>query len=88
MVTTIARYGTWRSPITAELVTAAQVGLGQPALDRGLVYWLEGRPQEGGRMALVRYGRGGPRGRDAARASTSAPACTNMAAAPGWFATA
>lgn len=55
----VARYGTWRSPITAELVTAAQVGLGQPALDRGAVYWTEARPQDGGRTALVRQGRDG-----------------------------
>jgi dipeptidyl aminopeptidase/acylaminoacyl peptidase len=59
IVTTIAPYGTWRSPITAELVTAVQVGLGQPALDRGLVYWSEARPQEGGRTVLVRQGPGG-----------------------------
>lgn len=58
-MTTIAPYGTWRSPITAELVTAAQVGLGQPALDRGLVYWSEARPQEGGRVVLVRQGKDG-----------------------------
>ena len=57
---TIAPYGTWRSPITAEVVMAAQVGLGQPALDRGAVYWTEARPQEAGRIALVRQG---PRGR-------------------------
>ena len=59
-MTTTAPYGTWRSPITAELVTAAQVGLGQPALDQGLVYWSEARPQEGGRTALVVQG---PKGR-------------------------
>ncbi|HEX5078211.1 MAG TPA: S9 family peptidase [Geminicoccaceae bacterium] len=59
-MTDIAAYGTWRSPITAELVTAAQVGLGQPGLDRGLVYWAEARPQEAGRVALVRHG---PEGR-------------------------
>ncbi|MEM7026137.1 MAG: S9 family peptidase, partial [Pseudomonadota bacterium] len=51
---TVAPYGTWRSPITAELVTAAQVGLGQPSLDRGSVYWSEARPQEAGRIAIVR----------------------------------
>jgi dipeptidyl aminopeptidase/acylaminoacyl peptidase len=53
---TTASYGTWRSPITAELVTAAQVGLGQPALDRGVVYWSEARPEEAGRNALVALG--------------------------------
>jgi dipeptidyl aminopeptidase/acylaminoacyl peptidase len=60
MVATTASYGTWRSPITAELVTAAQIGLGQPALDRGVVYWGEARPQEAGRNALVAQG---PHGR-------------------------
>ncbi len=56
---TLARYGTWRSPITAERVTAAQVGLGQPALDRGVVYWTEARPQEAGRTVLVAHGPNG-----------------------------
>jgi dipeptidyl aminopeptidase/acylaminoacyl peptidase len=50
----IAGYGCWASPITAELVTAAQVGLAQPTLDREVAYWLETRPEEGGRTALVR----------------------------------
>jgi dipeptidyl aminopeptidase/acylaminoacyl peptidase len=49
-----AGYGTWASPITAEAVTAGQVGLGQPSLDRGCTYWLEARPQEAGRTVLVR----------------------------------
>ncbi|MGH6913305.1 MAG: S9 family peptidase, partial [Geminicoccales bacterium] len=51
---TIAEYGSWSSPITAEAVTAAQVGLIQPSLDRGVAYWLEARPEEGGRAALMR----------------------------------
>jgi len=55
-MTRVAPYGSWRSPITAELVTAAHVGLGEPALDRGVLYWTEARPQEGGRVALVRQG--------------------------------
>jgi dipeptidyl aminopeptidase/acylaminoacyl peptidase len=50
----IAEYGTWRSPITAVRVTAAQVGLAQPSLDHGIAYWLESRPEEGGRNVLVR----------------------------------
>ena len=41
-------------PISADLVTAAQVGLAQPTLDGGLAYWLEVRPEEGGRTVLVR----------------------------------
>jgi dipeptidyl aminopeptidase/acylaminoacyl peptidase len=51
---TIADYGTWVSPITAEAITAGQVGLAQPSLDRGCGYWLEARPQEAGRTVLVR----------------------------------
>jgi dipeptidyl aminopeptidase/acylaminoacyl peptidase len=52
-VTTSAGYGSWASPITAEAVTAGQVGLAQPSLDRGWSYWLEARPQEAGRTVLV-----------------------------------
>ena len=50
----VAGYGTWRSPITAEAITAGQVGLADPRLDRGSAYWLEARPQEAGRTVLVR----------------------------------
>jgi dipeptidyl aminopeptidase/acylaminoacyl peptidase len=50
---TLAGYGTWASPITAEAITAGQVGLAQPGLDRGCAYWLEARPQEAGRTVLV-----------------------------------
>jgi dipeptidyl aminopeptidase/acylaminoacyl peptidase len=51
---TVAGYGTWSSPITAEAITVGQVGLAQPSLDRGDGYWLETRPQEAGRTVLVR----------------------------------
>jgi dipeptidyl aminopeptidase/acylaminoacyl peptidase len=50
----IAGYGTWRSPITAEAITAGQVGLAEPRLEGGSAYWLEARPQEAGRTVLVR----------------------------------
>jgi dipeptidyl aminopeptidase/acylaminoacyl peptidase len=53
-MSTVAGYGTWRSPITAETITAGQVGLAEPRLDRGSAYWLEARPQEAGRTVLVR----------------------------------
>jgi dipeptidyl aminopeptidase/acylaminoacyl peptidase len=51
---TTAPYGTWTSPITAQAITAGQVGLAQPMLDRGNAYWLEARPSEAGRTVLVR----------------------------------
>jgi dipeptidyl aminopeptidase/acylaminoacyl peptidase len=51
---TVASYGTWTSPISVEAITAGQVGLSAPSLDRGDSYWLEARPQEAGRTVLVR----------------------------------
>ncbi len=49
-----ASYGAWRSPITADLIASATVRLGAPRLDGHDVYWLESRPQEGGRYVIVR----------------------------------
>lgn len=46
-------YGTWPSPLTADLVARA---LDQPQdvrVHRSAVYWLERRPREGGRTVLV-----------------------------------
>ena len=51
---TTAPYGSWRSPITAGLITGKQVGLASPWLDGGTVYWAESRPLEGGRVTLLR----------------------------------
>lgn len=50
----IAPYGSWRSPISAEMLVARQVSLNWPAIDGADIYWIEGRPQEGGRNVLVR----------------------------------
>ena len=58
---TIRPYGTWPSPITAELITGAQVGLASPWLDGADVYWTESRPLEGGRVTLIRRDAGGAR---------------------------
>jgi dipeptidyl aminopeptidase/acylaminoacyl peptidase len=49
-----APFGSWRSPITADLIVSASVGLGQPALFGQDVYWVESRPLEGGRNVIVR----------------------------------
>ena len=51
---TVAPYGTWTSPISPSTVAEQGVRLGFVALDGDDVYWLEGRPHEGGRNALVR----------------------------------
>jgi len=49
-----APYGAWASPLDAARVTAGALRLGDIALDRGNVYWTEGRAVEGGRNVVVR----------------------------------
>ena len=51
---TTAPYGTWPSPVTTDLVTSGTVSLGSPQLDGDTLYWLESRPDQGGRVDLVR----------------------------------
>jgi dienelactone hydrolase len=53
MSQTIAPYGTWLSPLGAATVAAAGLRLSAVAVDGDNIYWLEGRPTEGGRNALV-----------------------------------
>ena len=50
----VAPYGAWKSPITADLVAAASVGLGGISVDGDAVWWIEKRPAEQGRCVLVR----------------------------------
>ena len=50
----VASYGSWKSPITSELVASGTVGLGQIILDHEDIYWNELRPTEGGRIIIVR----------------------------------
>jgi dipeptidyl aminopeptidase/acylaminoacyl peptidase len=49
-------YGSWKSPITSELIVAQSIGLSDVRIDGGTIYWLEGRPQEQGRLVVVRAG--------------------------------
>ncbi|NET46239.1 S9 family peptidase [Okeania sp. SIO2B3] len=51
----IAPYGSWKSPITADLIVAGTIGLNSIAIDGEDVYWIEGRPSEGGRNVIVRH---------------------------------
>jgi dipeptidyl aminopeptidase/acylaminoacyl peptidase len=51
-----APYGTWASPITAEMVAGSGISLFAPWLAGGVAWWLEGRPTEGGRVVLVTGG--------------------------------
>jgi dipeptidyl aminopeptidase/acylaminoacyl peptidase len=58
MATTMktAPYGSWKSPITSDLIVSQAIALSEVRLDDGIVYWLEGRPQEQGRSVVVRAG--------------------------------
>ena len=47
-------YGAWRSPISAELVAAGGVSLDEVRVAGDHVYWIEGRPLEGGRQVVCR----------------------------------
>src|ERR1700722_10666247 len=49
-------YGSWRSPITSDLIVAEITMLSDVRLDGDDIYWLEGRPQEQGRSVIIRAG--------------------------------
>jgi dipeptidyl aminopeptidase/acylaminoacyl peptidase len=54
-----ASYGSWKSPITSDLIVAGSIRLGEirldPSSDHSPIYWSEGRPTEGGRSVVVRW---------------------------------
>ena len=54
-----APYGSWKSPITADLIVSGTVGLDAITLDGDAVYWIEARPEEAGRNVIVRRGADG-----------------------------
>ena len=56
---TIAPYGSWKSPITSNLIVQGSVGLSQPTFDGDDIYWIEMRPTEGGRNVVVKREPGG-----------------------------
>jgi dipeptidyl aminopeptidase/acylaminoacyl peptidase len=52
-------FGTWPSPISADAVATQGIRFSNVAIDGQDIYWIEGRPQEGGRNVLVRRRAGG-----------------------------
>ncbi|MBI5877991.1 MAG: S9 family peptidase [Chloroflexi bacterium] len=50
----IAPYGSWKSPITSDLIAAATIRFGDVSLDGGTVTWSESRPWEQGRLVVAR----------------------------------
>ena len=64
----VAPYGSWRSPLTSDLVAshaaemvAPGLGIGEVVLDGDDVYWMEARPEEEGRCVVMRYAGDGER---------------------------
>jgi dipeptidyl aminopeptidase/acylaminoacyl peptidase len=50
----VAHYGSWKSPITTDLIVSETIGLAQIIVDGQDIYWIELRPSEGGRSVIVR----------------------------------
>jgi dipeptidyl aminopeptidase/acylaminoacyl peptidase len=59
-MTRTAAYGSWQSPISAELIAGQTVSFGGLQFDGGRLYWSESRPREGGRQTLMRAAGEGP----------------------------
>ncbi|HEU0291655.1 MAG TPA: S9 family peptidase [Anaerolineales bacterium] len=51
---TIAPFGSWKSPITADLITAKTISLVETCADGDDIYWSELRPLEQGRYVIIR----------------------------------
>lgn len=49
-----APYGSWKSPITSDLIVKGSIGLTQVQTDGSDIYWIEARPAEAGRQVIVR----------------------------------
>jgi dipeptidyl aminopeptidase/acylaminoacyl peptidase len=50
----VAPYGSWKSPITSDIIASGTIRLEQVILDGDNIYWIEMRPAEGGRCVVVR----------------------------------
>src|SRR5262245_40441772 len=53
-MTSIAPFGSWKSPISTGLLTSSGIGFSELHFSKGHLYWLESRPDEAGRVVIVR----------------------------------
>jgi len=70
--------GSWETPIrSADLVRGA-LRLGAPRIEAGFLYWLEGRPDEGGRQVVVRVALPAAPGGSPGQVEEASPADVNV----------
>src|SRR5437667_9166321 len=50
----MASFGSWKSPITSDLIVSESIKFEQVVLDGSDIYWIERRPAESGRCVIVR----------------------------------
>ena len=51
----VSPYGSWKSPITTEMVALSAIRLDQIEIAEGNIYWSEMRPSEAGRYVIVKH---------------------------------
>ena len=56
---TVAPFGSWKSPITSDRIVSEAIKLGQLTLSHDQIFWIESRPTEGGRSAITRLQKNG-----------------------------
>ncbi|MDC0435223.1 prolyl oligopeptidase family serine peptidase [bacterium] len=50
-----APYGSWPSPISAQILVSGAVGISELVPDGPAIWWAESRPEEGGRVAIMHH---------------------------------
>jgi hypothetical protein len=55
---TIAPYGSWASPLSAEALAAGSINFGDLRSANGRLYWVENVPARGGEVALFSFAEG------------------------------
>lgn len=51
-------FGNWPTPISSSLIVSTALQLDEPAVFADELWWLERRPEQGGRVELMRYAQG------------------------------
>ncbi|WP_091740957.1 S9 family peptidase [Phenylobacterium immobile] len=75
---TVSPYGAWASPISAESLAKSAIGVSDLRAADGRLYWLENRPDEGGRLVVMTGDAGSDTGGDAGDARALTPEGFNV----------